>query len=230
MKKLNGQTIVLLKQPLNPAYISKFQKGEYISTSRVIRLANHIFGFGGWSAKTIESKQEHLDKVNGKYYATYSSHVEVRIHETDTIYSDVGVHTGVAKNIGEAISLAIKASRSIAFKRAMRHFGDQFGLSLYKNSDIQEMPTSTKEEEEYLYEIKLKEFKYYLNEVVNEYQKKLNRATKSNNKDKVSFYTKKIDDIKKWGENTQTLDTLNINNNTLIIKSVLSKMQQGGKK
>jgi len=229
MKKLNGQTIVLLKQPLNPAYISRFQKGEYISTSRVIRLANHIFGFGNWSAKTIESKQEHLDKVNGKYYATYSSHVEVRIHETNTIYSDVGVHTGVAKNIGDAISLAIKASRSIAFKRAMRHFGDQFGLSLYKESDIQEIPTTTSEEEQFLYEAKLKEFKYYLNEVVNGYKKLLNKATKSNNKEKIKLYTKKIEDIEKWGDSKHTLSPLNINNNTLIIKSVLSKLQQGSK-
>ena len=227
MKKLNGQTIVLLKQSLNPAYISRFQKGEYISTSRVIRLANHIFGFGNWSAKTIESKQEHLDKVNGKYYATYSSHVEVRIHETNTIYSDVGVHTGVAKNIGDAISLAIKASRSIAFKRAMRHLGDQFGLSLYKESDIKEIENISTEEEEYLHQENLKEFDYYINEVTKEYEKIVNRAKKSNNAKALEEANKKIEEIEVWSKKGKTTSKLNIKKNILILKSVLGKLQGG---
>ena len=233
MKKLNGQTITLLKRPLNPAYISHYQKGDYISTSRIIKLANHIFGFGNWSAKTLSYQQEHLDSRETpkgiRFYATYSALVEVRIHATNATYSDVGTKTGVGKTPDEAIELAIKACRSIALKRALRHLGDQFGLSLYKESDIKEIENISTEEEEYLYDENLKEFNYYLNEVMMEYGKKANKAKKNSDDKALREANKKIEEIEVWSKKEKTTSKLNIKKNILILKSVLGKLQGGEK-
>ena len=218
MNKLNGRSQTLLKQPLNPAYVSRFQKGDYISTSRVIKLANHIFGFGNWSAKTIECNQENITQVNGKHYATYSAIVEVTIHETNTVYSDVGVKTGIAKNLGDAIELAIKSARSVAFKRAMRHLGSQFGLDLYKNSDIQEMTEVTEEQMEYFYLNDKKEFLYHV-EILKSMYKNAIKKDKDNKE-----LSQKLDKLIEWSKKDTTLERDNIKKSILIIK----KMQEKG--
>jgi len=95
-----------------------------------------VFGFGGWSARTLEAKIIH----SGTY--TNSSNkegievaaqtlVELHIHQLGATYSEATVASQKGADIGEVSDFAMKTAESDGLKRCAINLGTQFGLSLY---------------------------------------------------------------------------------------------------
>jgi DNA recombination protein Rad52 len=131
-----------LAAPLDPAAIKpppqgKF--GEYVDGLHVIREANRIFGFNGWSYVVTRLERTHYDVVdltgnNGPYKQLRTSYLcAVRVTVDGVIREGlaVGVGNGKPENAGDVIESAVKEAETDALKRALRTFGNTFGLALY---------------------------------------------------------------------------------------------------
>ena len=132
-----------LAAPLNPAAIKpppqgKF--GEYVDGLHVIREANRIFGFNGWSYTVTRLERTHYDMVeltgrDGKPYqqlrTSYLCAVRVIVDGVTREGLAVGVGAGKPENAGDVIESAVKEAETDALKRALRTFGNTFGLALY---------------------------------------------------------------------------------------------------
>ena len=130
-----------LEKKLDPAHVrppSKFgPKGDYIEGWHAIAEANRIFGHGAWSY-TIKSldrddlREAKDSKGNPQWQAAYTCIVTVNVG--DVVREDVGFGSGFAKHIGDAVEGATKEAVTDALKRALRTFGNPFGLALYDKS------------------------------------------------------------------------------------------------
>lgn len=127
-----------LEKKLDPSHVVKptgkyGPKGDYLEGWFVIQEANRIFGHGGWSYEidlTQNALVEGKDR-NGKpqWQAAYTCVCTLHV---DTVYrQDVGFGSGFAATIGDAIEGATKEAATDALKRALRTFGNPFGLALY---------------------------------------------------------------------------------------------------
>jgi len=130
-----------LDRKLDPSHVrppSKFgPKGDYLEGWHVIAEANRIFGYGAWSYTiTGLTKDSVAEGRNGKgetqWQAAYTC--IVRLQVGDVIREDVGFGSGYAKQMGDAIEGATKEAVTDALKRALRTFGNPFGLALYDKS------------------------------------------------------------------------------------------------
>lgn len=128
-----------LAAPLDPAAIKpppqgKF--GEYVDGLHVIREANRIFGFNGWSYTVERLERTHyeiIDLPNGKQLRTsYLCAVRVSVDGVVREGLAVGVGNGKPENAGDVIESAVKEAETDALKRALRTFGNTFGLALYE--------------------------------------------------------------------------------------------------
>lgn len=145
---------VLLSEPLDPKAIKQISRGgrnaDYISGFTAISAANRIFGFDGWNSDLVdihcvESSQQENQNYAGRdnkrgYLVAYTARVRVTIGEQS--HEDIGYGEGIDyTNVGQAHESAVKEAVTDALKRALRHWGDQFGLSLYdKDRDRTESP------------------------------------------------------------------------------------------
>jgi DNA repair and recombination protein RAD52 len=121
---MTPEQIKELQKPLDPKHVVKptgqfGAKGDYIEGWHAINEANRIFGFDGWSY-TIQLTQDSL--VHGKD------------SKNNPQWQGVGFGSGFAKQIGDAIEGATKEAETDALKRALRTFGNVFGLALYDKS------------------------------------------------------------------------------------------------
>lgn len=128
-----------LAEKLDPSEIKQREgafgkKLDYLETWYVIRKANEIFGFDGWSFETL--KLEHIGTICGKdkkgnerFICAYRA--TARVHVGGTIRDGSGFGNGLGKDDLEAHELALKEAESDALKRAFMKFGNQFGLALY---------------------------------------------------------------------------------------------------
>lgn len=133
-----------LKAPLDPKAIKpppqgKF--GEYVDGLHVIREANRIFGFDGWSYEVTRLELVSSAKAgNGNVRVGYLCAVKVNV---DGVYREgTAVGNGAAKpdNEADAHESAVKEAETDALKRALRTFGNTFGLALYdKDKDNREV-------------------------------------------------------------------------------------------
>lgn len=131
-----------LSEKLDPANVKKPNgkfgpKGDYIEGWHAIAEANRIFGFGGWSYEikglTKDACTEGKDSNgNPQWQAAYTCLIRVTVD--DVVREDVGFGSGFAKNIGDAVEGATKEAVTDALKRALRTFGNPFGLALYDKS------------------------------------------------------------------------------------------------
>jgi len=107
-------------------------KGDYIEGWHAIAEANRVFGFGGWSYE-IDMRKESLCEVKKddgpQWQAAYTCICTVNVE--GVIRQAVGFGSGFAKQIGSAIEGATKEAETDALKRALRTFGNIFGLALY---------------------------------------------------------------------------------------------------
>jgi DNA repair and recombination protein RAD52 len=134
-----------LNKKLDPAAIKpppKGKFGEYVDGYHVISEANRIFGNGGWSYEitrlTETSRQEiTLRGQNGEYQqvrVSYMCTVKVHVDGTFKEGSAVGMGSGKPDNLGDVIESAVKEAETDALKRALRTYGNTFGLALYDKS------------------------------------------------------------------------------------------------
>lgn len=110
-------------------------KGDYLEGWHVIAEANRIFGFDGWAYETVDTKcvSEGPRKI-GKaqkdgWGVTYTSRVRVTVK--GIVREDFGAGHGYDVDLGLAHESAVKEAVTDALKRALRTFGNPFGLALY---------------------------------------------------------------------------------------------------
>jgi len=113
-------------------------KGDYLEGWHVIAEANRIFGFGEWSYTLMACtcvfqgpREIGRDKKPG-FGVTYTATVRVMVGEVSR--EDVGAGHGYDVDCGLAHESAIKEAVTDALKRALRTFGNPFGLALYDKS------------------------------------------------------------------------------------------------
>jgi len=126
----NEEQKKLLNQKINKNNVS-FRSGgggqqlAYVESWHVIKEANRIFGFDGWSSETLETSLVAEDPKCVSYIA------KVKITVGNIVREGTGAGHGRMGGIGDKHESAIKEAESDARKRALMQFGDSFGLSLY---------------------------------------------------------------------------------------------------
>ena len=107
--------------------------GDYVEGWHVINEANRIFGFDGWgyTLDAVTLTNATLDE-QGKHHIGYIARVTVRCG--DVARGDVGHGQGHGKSEGDAHDSAVKEAVTDGLKRALRTFGNPFGLALYDKS------------------------------------------------------------------------------------------------
>ncbi|KAK6509990.1 DNA repair protein rad52 [Arthrobotrys musiformis] len=120
-----------LNQKLGPEFISHRagpggRKVAYISGDKSINLANHVFGFNGWSSQIQEVVVDFVDESGGRVSIGIS--VTMRLTLRDGMFrEDIGY--GEAENMkgkAAAFSKAKKSATTDALKRTLRQFGEIF--------------------------------------------------------------------------------------------------------
>jgi len=97
---------------------------DYLEAYDVINKANEIFGYGRWGT---EITNQGIHEAGGRTVCVVTLELSV---DGCLPRQDVGVNIS-AGGSPEALETAIKGAASDALKRAMRHFGKQFGNDLY---------------------------------------------------------------------------------------------------
>ena len=128
-----------LQKPLNSAYVKPPKqygpKGSYIEAWHAQAEANRIFGEGGWIQEVIETRcvaerpREIGQQKKPGFGVTYTA--KVRITVDGIAREDFGAGHGYDVDLGLAHESAIKEAVSDAMKRALKSFGNPFGLALY---------------------------------------------------------------------------------------------------
>jgi DNA recombination protein Rad52 len=137
---LPDEVAALLAQPLNHALVTEREARDgrllqYIEGWVVINQANRIFGHDRWGAEVVGDVAYRpvslVDPVTDATAAVgmYSATVRVTVRGCPP-KADVGCGF-VAEETPEAHEAAYKGAVTDALKRALRHFGDQFGNGLY---------------------------------------------------------------------------------------------------
>jgi len=139
----NQEQVQILNQELDSNRVKSRSKGNinlsYLEGFDIIETANKIFGYGNWSYSI--DKLDYLSteqNQNQNFVIAYKAIVKVIVFDKEHIQSisrtDVGTGTGISKTQAEAHEGATKEAVTDALKRALRSFGNQFGLSLYDKS------------------------------------------------------------------------------------------------
>ena len=107
MNFFDDRTLEKLVEPLNPAFVSSRKQAgttlSYIEGHHAIREMNRIFGYDGWSRRTVECKIEHTHTYKDKYdndklEACASAIVEVQVGPI--VRMGVGFGNGIVKADG----------------------------------------------------------------------------------------------------------------------------------
>jgi DNA recombination protein Rad52 len=118
---------------IRPAPKGKF--GDYVDGYHVISEANRIFGNGGWSYEITRLQETHRAEVatdrGPQARVSYLCTVKVSVGDTFKEGSAVGMGSGKPDNMGDVIESAVKEAETDALKRALRTYGNTFGLALY---------------------------------------------------------------------------------------------------
>ncbi len=142
---LPRRVLALLAEPLDPALISERGASDgrlfqYIEGWAAINQANRLFGYDGWGAELVGEAgyrpMSLIDPATDQPLAVgmYTASVRVTVRGCPA-RSDVGCGF-VAGETPEAHEAAYKGAVTDALKRALRHFGDQFGNSLYDRRNV----------------------------------------------------------------------------------------------
>ena len=131
-----------LTRKLDPSHVKPAKqfgpKGDYIEGWHAMAEANRIFGFGGWSYEITEctcvsqAAREIGQAKKPGFGVTYTA--KVRVIVLGVVREDFGAGHGYDVDCGLAHESAIKEAVTDALKRALRSFGNPFGLALYDKS------------------------------------------------------------------------------------------------
>lgn len=137
-----AKACVELNKKLDPANVRPAKsfgpKGDYIEGWHAIAEANRIFGFDGWNYEITECRcVSERDREIGQskkpgFGVTYTA--KVRVTVAGVIREDFGAGHGYDVDCGLAHESAIKEAVTDSLKRALRSFGNPFGLALYDKS------------------------------------------------------------------------------------------------
>lgn len=138
----------MLREPLQASSI-KERKGfggtmlKYIKADTAIDTANRIFGFGQWGYRVVG--REHCaveDDKKGKI-EYYTCDIELSVVGSAFPFPGDGMGVVTYPYTIEMHEKARKEATSDALKRALRHYGDQFGLCLYNEDDYVDLGDGT---------------------------------------------------------------------------------------
>lgn len=153
---LTGPQLKALTANLNPARVAQRaapgggKKLSYLQAWDVRTALIRIFGFGEWSAVTMDARvistERDIEKTksDGTKYTTAfritcQATVKLTIHQTGAEYSATAIASQSGADIGEVGDFAMKTAESDALKRAAMNLGTQFGLSLYDNGSTNDV-------------------------------------------------------------------------------------------
>jgi len=123
-----------LEKPLEPGRIKTKQVPNrpdvsYLESYDIIDTANRIFGYGQWGTSI---KQVDIEETGGKTICVATIRLDVQgCLPREDVGAVVAIQSSDKALRPEALETAIKGAVSDAMKRAFRHFGNQFGNSLY---------------------------------------------------------------------------------------------------
>lgn len=112
---------------------------SYLEGFDIIETANRVFGFGNWeySITKLEKVSQELNQ-NQNHIICYEAIVKVTVHDLQhskqVTREDVGFGSGIAKTLADAHENGAKEATTDGIKRALKSFGNNFGLSLYDKS------------------------------------------------------------------------------------------------
>lgn len=137
---LDNEKTTLLDQPLDMTRIKHRQGGggrqlAYISGKFAMDQANRIFGYGQWGYKVVNRGQLLVDGPDGNKLTMYTADVELWVTGADFAFPGAGVGIVTKPYTVDMHEKAYKEAETDAMKRALRHYGDQFGLCLYDGED-----------------------------------------------------------------------------------------------
>ncbi len=131
-----------LNRKLDPAHVKPAKqfgpKGDYIEGWHAMAEANRIFGFGEWDyaisdCKCVSERPREIGREKKPGFGvSYIATVQVFVGSVRR--QDVGAGHGYDVDCGLAHESAIKEAVTDALKRALRSFGNAFGLALYDKS------------------------------------------------------------------------------------------------
>jgi DNA repair and recombination protein RAD52 len=133
---LTPHQIEALSQPLDMRLIRHRKGGggkmlAYLTGKTVIDTANRIFGFGGWGTKVLARSREACTDGKKGQMEFYTCDIELYVVGAAFPYPGDGVGIVTEPFTVEAHEKARKDAYTDALKRALRHYGDAFGLALY---------------------------------------------------------------------------------------------------
>lgn len=165
---MRDEAIAILGEKLKKDHISSRKKGStnlaYIESHHAIREANRAFGFAGWDYEIKELTMVSQEKnANNNNVIGYIARVIVSVGCTTR--EDVGFGSGISKNLADAHEGATKEAVSDAMKRALRTFGDIFGLALY---DKKQEHVEKEEKKDYIGGIKSAKQEFELQHIFKE--------------------------------------------------------------
>lgn len=134
------EQIDMLNAPLDASVIKQRPDGKkYLKGSTEFEAANRIFGHGKWTYRVINRTLQKVhdldDKLTGMYF-----YVEVELYVAGAMfpfYGDGG--QSVKYFTPQGYEDAAKGATTDAAKRALRHYGEQFGLPLYNEDSLVDM-------------------------------------------------------------------------------------------
>ncbi len=104
---------------------------KYIKGSHAIETANRIFGFGQWGYKVVARGHQLIDDPKRGKIDMYTADVELSVAGSPFTFAGGGVGLVTEPFTVEMHEKAYKEAETDGMKRALRNYGDQFGLSLY---------------------------------------------------------------------------------------------------
>lgn len=108
---------------------------KYIKGDTAIDTANRIFGFGKWGYQVVSRGHEVIEDEKKGRLEFYTADIELSVIGASFPFPGDGVGIVNAPYTVEMHEKARKEATTDALKRALRHYGDQFGLSLYDEDD-----------------------------------------------------------------------------------------------
>ena len=145
---LTPSQIEALDQPLDMRLIRHRKGGggkmlAYVTGKTVMDTANRIFGFGGWGTKVIARSRETCTDGKKGQMEFYTCDIELSVVGAAFPFPGDGVGIVTEPFTVEAHEKARKEAYKDALKRALCHYGDQFGLVLYDGDDYVQAPNGT---------------------------------------------------------------------------------------
>lgn len=132
-----------LRKKLDPAHIKPAPRGkfgDYVDGYHVISEANRIFGEDGWSyeitrLQMVSEQTVQLKGNNGPYEQFRVGYLcTVKVYVNGASFKEgsaVGSGMGSPNTIADHHESAVKEAETDALKRALRSYGNTFGLALY---------------------------------------------------------------------------------------------------